>query len=62
MYSIPFYNAFEVLDPSHFEREIFEGGINPVVSQIAEHLLNVIHMLLPCLAEDEDIVYVDNHP
>ena len=56
MYSIPFYNAFEVLDPSHFERALFEVGMKLVVSQSAEHLLNVLHMLLPRLAEDEDII------
>ena len=56
MYSIPIYNAFEALDPSHFEREIFEGGIKLVVSQSAEHLLNVLHIVLQCLAEDEDII------
>jgi hypothetical protein len=61
MYPILINNVAQVLDPVHSKRSFFQVGINLVLSQSAQNLLNILHVLLPHSAKDEDVIQIYYH-
>jgi hypothetical protein len=61
MYPMLIKNVAQVLDPVHAKREFFKVGIELVLSQSAQNLLNMPHVLLPCSSEDEDVIQIYYH-
>jgi hypothetical protein len=49
------------LDPVHAKREFFQVGISLVLPQSAQNMLNMLHVILPHSAEDEDFIQIDYH-
>jgi hypothetical protein len=58
MYPMLINNSSQVLDHVHAKREFFQVGIKIALSQSAQILLNMPHVLLPCSVEDEDVIQV----
>jgi hypothetical protein len=58
MYPMLINNVSQALDPVHAKRYFFEVGIRLVLSQSAQKLLNMTHVLLPRSAEDEDVIQI----
>jgi hypothetical protein len=61
MYPMLINNVAQVLDHFHAKRAFFQVGIKLVLSQSAQNLLNMPHVLLPRFAEDEDANQIDYH-
>jgi hypothetical protein len=61
MYPILINNVAQVLDPVHAERAFFQVGINLVLSQSAQDLLNMPHVLLSRFVEYEDVIQIYYH-
>jgi hypothetical protein len=61
MYPMLINNVAQVLDPVHAKRAFFQVGIQLVLSQSAQNLLNMSHVLFPRSAEDEDVIQIYHH-
>jgi hypothetical protein len=61
MYPILINNVAQVLDLGHAKISFFQFGIKLVLSQSAQNLLNMTHVLLPCFVEDEDVIQIYYH-
>jgi hypothetical protein len=61
MYPMHINNVSQVLDLVHAKRSFFQVGINLVLLQSAQNLLNMLHVLLPHPAEDEDVIQIYYH-
>jgi hypothetical protein len=61
MYPMLINNVSQVLDPIHAKGAFFQVGIQLVLSQSAQNLLNMLHVLLPSSIEDEDVIQIYHH-
>jgi hypothetical protein len=61
MYPILINNVSQVLDLFYAKGEFFQVGIKLLLPQIAQNLLNIMHVLLPRSTEDEDVIQIDEH-
>jgi hypothetical protein len=61
MYPMLIKNVGQVLDHVHSKRSFFQVGINLVLPQSAQNLMNMPHVLLPRSAEDEDVIQIYYH-
>jgi hypothetical protein len=58
MYPMIISNVAQMLDLVHAKRVFFQVGIKLVLSQSAQNLLNMLHVLLPHFIEDEDVIQI----
>ena len=56
MYSIGIHDVSQILDSIHAEWALFQIGVQLVLAQSIEDLLNVLQVLFPCSVVDEDII------
>jgi hypothetical protein len=61
MYPMLINNVAQVLDLVHSKRSFFQVGINLVLLQSAQNLLNMLHVILPHSVEDEDVIQIYYH-
>jgi hypothetical protein len=61
MYPMIINNVAQLLDYVHAKREFFQVGINLLLSQSAQNLLNMTHVILPHFVEDEDVIQIYYH-
>jgi hypothetical protein len=61
MYPMLINNVSQVLDPIHAKGSFFQDGIHLVLSQSAQNLLNMLHVLLPSFVEDVDVIHIYHH-
>jgi hypothetical protein len=54
-------NVAQVLDLVHAKIAFFQVGINLVLLQSAQNLLNMLHVLLSHSVEDEDVIQIYYH-
>ena len=61
MYPMLINNVAQVLDHVHAKRSFFQVGIYLVLSQSAQNMLNMSHVLLKFYVEDEDLIQIYLH-
>jgi hypothetical protein len=61
MYPVLINNLSQVLDHVHAKRAFFQVGIQLVLSQSAQNLLNMPHVLFPRSDEDKDVIQIYHH-
>jgi hypothetical protein len=61
MYPMLINNVAQLLDHVHAKRAFFQVGIQLVLPQSAQNLLNMPHVLFPCPVEDEDVIEIYHH-
>jgi hypothetical protein len=61
MYPMPINNVAQVLDLVHDKRSFFQVGIQLVLPQSAQNLLNMSHVLFPHSVEDEDVIQINHN-
>jgi hypothetical protein len=54
-------NVTQGLDPVHAKGPFFQVGIQLVLSQSDQDLINMLHVLLPISVEDEDVIQIYHH-
>ena len=61
MYAMLINDVSRVMDHVHAEGEFFQVGIEMVLSQGVQNLLNMLQVLCPSIVVDEDVIQVHHY-
>jgi len=61
MHTTLIYDVTQILDLAHAKGAFIQVGTQFVLPKCLKDLLNVLQVFFPTLAEDEDVIQINNH-